>query len=83
MNEYTTNDVVIYPNPAKDMVNVTLNEDSENISWTLINMHGQVVKKMNEVSGSFEIDLNDVDKGIYFLNVSVDDKPIIKKIVVE
>lgn len=83
VNEYTTNDVVIYPNPAKDMVNVTLNEDSENISWTLINMHGQVVKKMNEVSGSFEIDLNDVDKGIYFLNVSVDDKPIIKKIVVE
>ena len=83
VNEYTTNDVVIYPNPAKDMVNVTLNENSENISWTLINMHGQVVKKMNEVSGSFEIDLNDVDKGIYFLNVSVDDKPIIKKIVVE
>lgn len=83
VNEYTTNDVVIYPNPAKDMVNVTLNEDSENISWTLINMHGQVVKKMNEVSGSFEIDLNDVDKGIYFLNVSVGDKPIIKKIVVE
>lgn len=83
VNEYTTSDVVIYPNPAKDMVNVTLNEDSENISWTLINMHGQVVKKMNEVSGSFEIDLNDVDKGIYFLNVSVDDKPIIKKIVVE
>lgn len=83
VNEYTTNDVVIYPNPAKDMVNVTLNEDSENISWTLINMHGQVVMKMNEVSGSFEIDLNDVDKGIYFLNVSVDDKPIIKKIVVE
>lgn len=83
VSEYTTNDVVIYPNPAKDMVNVTLNEDSENISWTLINMHGQVVKKMNEVSGSFEIDLNDVDKGIYFLNVSVDDKPIIKKIVVE
>ena len=83
VNEYTTNDLVIYPNPAKDMVNVTLNEDSENISWTLINMHGQVVKKMNEVSGSFEIDLNDVDKGIYFLNVSVDDKPIIKKIVVE
>ena len=83
VKEYTVSDVVIYPNPAKDMVNVTLNEDSENISWTLINMHGQVVKKMNEVSGSFEIDLNDVDKGIYFLNVSVGDKPIIKKIVVE
>ena len=33
VNEYTTNDVVIYPNPAKDMVNVTLNENSENISW--------------------------------------------------
>ncbi len=83
VQEYTVDDVTIYPNPAKDIVNVTLNENSGNVSWTLVNIQGQIVKKMNDMSSNFEIDLNDVDKGIYFLNVNVDGKPIIKKIVVE
>lgn len=77
------NDMTIYPNPADDVVYVTVNENSENVSWTLINMQGQIIRKMSDVSGNFEINLDDVDKGIYFLNVIVGGKPIIKKIVVE
>lgn len=79
----TINDMTIYPNPADDVVYVTVNENSEDVSWTLINMQGQIIRKMSDVSGNFEINLDDVDKGIYFLNVIVGGKPIIKKIVVE
>lgn len=79
----TINDVAIYPNPAKDVVYITLNENSENISWTLVNMQGQIVKKMDASTSNFEIELDNISKGVYFLNLSVEGKPMMKKIVVE
>ena len=83
MKEYTVNEVLIYPNPAKDVVYVTLDGNSENISWTLVNMQGQVVRMSDDVYGDFEILLDGVNKGIYFLNVTAGEKLIVKKIVVE
>lgn len=79
----TINDVAIYPNPAKDVVYITLNENSEKISWTLVNMQGQIVKKMDASTSNFEIELDNISKGVYFLNLSVEGKPMMKKIVVE
>ena len=75
--------MLIYPNPAKDVVYVTLDGNSENISWTLVNMQGQVVRMSDDVYGDFEILLDGVNKGIYFLNVTAGEKLIVKKIVVE
>lgn len=83
VKEYTVNEVLIYPNPAKDVVYVTLDGNSENISWTLVNMQGQVVRMSDDVYGDFEILLDGVNKGIYFLNVTAGEKLIVKKIVVE
>lgn len=83
VKEYTVNEVLIYPNPAKDVVYVTLDGYSENISWTLVNMQGQVVRMSDDVYGDFEILLDGVNKGIYFLNVTAGEKLIVKKIVVE
>ena len=83
LEEQSINRIDVYPNPAKDVLYVALNESSENISWTLVNMQGQVVRKSDDVSGDFEILLEGVNKGIYFLNVTVGEKLIIKKIVVE
>ena len=83
VEEQSANEVEIYPNPAKDVVYVSLNTDTSNVNWMLVNIQGQIVKKMNDVSSDFEIRLDDVNEGIYFLNVSVDEKPIVKKIVVE
>ena len=83
VEEHTINNIEIYPNPAKDVVYVILNNGAENVSWSLVNMQGQIVKRMENVSGNFEVKLEDVNKGIFFLNVLVDDKPMIKKIVVE
>ena len=73
----------MYPVPAKDVVYVSFSNDVENISWKLVNMQGQVIKKMDESTCDFEIDLDNINNGIYFLNVTVDDKLMVKKIVVE
>ena len=83
VDEQIFNGIEIYPNPAKDVLYVELNNNSENVSWTLVNMQGQIVRKSEGNSNDFEILLDNVNKGIYFLNVTVDDKLVVKKIVVE
>lgn len=83
VNEQSINDINVYPVPAKDVVYVSFSNDVENISWKLVNMQGQVIKKMDESTCDFEIDLDNINNGIYFLNVTVDDKLMVKKIVVE
>ena len=83
IDEHVLNGVDVYPNPAKDVVHVSIDDNIDNISWSLINMQGQVVKKSDEKAVRFDIKLEDVSKGIYFLNVIADEKPMVKKIVVE
>ena len=46
-------------------------------------MQGQVVRMSDDVYGDFEILLDGVNKGFYFLNVTAGEKLIVKKIVVE
>ena len=78
--EEELNVINVYPNPAKDVVSVTLNKEA---SWMLMNISGQIVKKSDKSSLDFEIDLKDVNSGLYFLNIIVDDNRIVRKIVVE
>ncbi len=83
VGEHNVDVIDVYPNPAKDVVYVNINQNIEKVSWTLLNMQAQIVKKSEATDPDFEITLDDINKGIYFLNVVVDEKPIIKKIVVE
>jgi hypothetical protein len=83
IDEQTAGNVMIYPNPAKDVINVELAERCENVSWTLVNVNGQVVKKSYEQYDSFVIKLDEINSGLYFLNLDIDGKQMMKKIVVE
>lgn len=83
VEEQIIGDMTIYPNPANDVLNVSFTEKYENINWILYNACGQIVKKSSEQTNSFEIKLNEINGGIYFLNLDIDGKQMMKKIVVE
>ena len=83
IDEQTSDNVMVYPNPTNDVIYVSLVDGFENVSWILYNVNGQVVKKSVEQSNVFEIKLSDLNCGFYFLNLDLDGKQIMKKIVVE
>ena len=83
VDEQTADNVMIYPNPANDVINVELAEKYEKVSWILVNVNGQVVKKSNEEYNNFVIKLDEINSGLYFLNLDLDGKQMMKKIVVE
>ena len=74
--------VNLYPNPASDKVIIEIAESSD-LQLNLMDMHGRVVKKASCFSQRIELDISDLDKGIYFLQVAKDKTLMSKKLIVE
>ncbi len=74
-------DINIYPNPAKEIVNITLPEDNAQID--IVNVLGQTVKSVNTTSANETISLEGMEKGMYFFCIRMQDKTITKKVIVE
>lgn len=80
VEENETNHISLFPNPASSTIYVVGADDFTNIEILLFNLQGQMVKN---VVNSLEINVEDVESGIYFIKVNCDGKQIIKKIVVD
>lgn len=70
----------IYPNPAKNFINVETMAEIDNID--IFNSLGQLVKRV--VGNKPEIEVSALSKGIYFLTITTTDNfSITKKVVIE
>ncbi len=78
--EISAENVSIFPNPASSVININGLNDFSNLEVNVVNLQGQVVKA---VVNSLEINVKDIESGIYFLNINCDGHKIIKRIVVE
>ena len=78
---FETDNINIYPNPAKEIVNITLPEDNAQID--IVNVLGQTVKSVNTTSANETISLEGMEKGMYFFCIKMHDKTITKKVIVE
>lgn len=66
--------ISIYPNPAKEVLNMNLNTSKHITSININNLVGQKIKTINVQKGvkSVAIPVNDLKKGIYFVRVFSD-----------
>ena len=81
--------VVVYPNPAKDILNVEFvnGDDNDAVTLQLVTMQGIVVSIQNvpDLKPGFNkatLDLRDLTNGAYMLKVMVGDKSETKKVIV-
>lgn len=70
----------VFPNPAKDYINIVTNAQS--YEYQLINSIGQVVMN-GTLNGNDQISLSNINKGMYFLKVVADGETTINKIIVQ
>jgi hypothetical protein len=59
------NPVAMYPNPAKDILNVVVKKPS---TFELFNMAGQLVKKQN-IEGAATVKVSDLNRGFYIAKI--------------
>jgi len=75
----TNNTFVLYPNPVDELLFITSKELIKSIS--LKNMLGQTLYELKVASFDSSIDVSNLDKGTYFLNLKTESKNSIKKII--
>ena len=71
------NKVTVYPNPANDVLNIQLGDDQSDI--VIYNSLGQVVRKVDALSGDVQINISDLQKGLYFVKINNEVLKVVKK----
>lgn len=79
----TANDIVVYPNPVADQVNINLEGISGAAVITITDAGGRQVLNNRSQAGSnlITIQTQSLSAGIYYINVTAEGTTIVKKIV--
>ncbi len=84
--DFNSGNFLLYPNPATDLVQVSLNTTSGNIeSIVIFDILGKIVKKVEAVnSNQTNINVSDLSSGVYMVEVATDNKvKQVKKLVIK
>jgi hypothetical protein len=77
------NNIVLYPNPAKNSINVNVASEVRLKSIAIYNPLGQLVKtfEASELSSSSSIEVSELKKGTYFMEINSNQGKTTKKFV--
>ena len=84
---FNKNDLLIFPNPAKDEVNIALkgNYDSESIKLAVLDFVGKEIINNSMVqreAGRIFINTSELSEGLYFIELSTENDRITKKLII-
>jgi hypothetical protein len=75
-------DVMAYPNPSSNVINIQLPDSADDVIITVFNFAGQKIYHSPTVSGQlFEIEIGDQPNGIYFIEVYTEYAKVLKKVM--
>ena len=81
INEDFANSLSLYPNPANSFVNISSEFEINNIKVT--NNLGQVVLEQNAKSNNVNLNVENLESGIYFININSNDKNTVLRFIKE
>jgi hypothetical protein len=82
--EVTKDFINLYPNPAKDYVNILFNDKTNsNCNVQIYNLSGEIVKGTIVQSGekSFPVYVGDINRGVYFIEINSENYRSVQKVV--
>ncbi len=82
VNEFKENQIAcdIYPNPVEDMLFLATEMNVKEI--TIYDIYGRTIRQqVNKTTGQQVIDVDDLENGIYFINIKTDKGNIVRRFV--
>jgi len=76
----------IFPNPAKDKLQIKCPDfKTENGTIEILSLYGKeiLIKEIVKGNENMEIDVNKLESGMYFCRVTVDNKSVTKKLIIQ
>lgn len=80
IEDISVTSINVFPNPAKDFLNVQFNEGSEYL-MEMIDMTGKLVKSQNIYNSEERIDISDISDGLYFIKVTYKTESFVCKFI--
>ena len=82
-NDFLTTNLTVYPNPTKNIINISNSLNAVVDTVVLTDLNGRVVKsqKINATEG--QVNVSELASGIYIMNVTTDQGTATKKIIKE
>jgi hypothetical protein len=82
-NKDNAGDVNLYPNPAKNLLNIALPTPNTNYSIKIFTSEGQLVKSVDIKAELSSIDISDFSKGFYLMKIIGPENVLTKKFMVD
>ena len=76
-SDFVSSKIAVYPNPAKDIINIS-SDELEIQSVVLNDINGRMVKSATNLS---QINISDLNNGIYFAEITTNEGKSTKKII--
>jgi hypothetical protein len=76
-------EVAIYPNPSSRFINIFSSESHVIKSIKLVNLLGETVWQSDEADNGYLINVSNFVKGTYLLMIEMDNRHIVKRVVIE
>lgn len=76
-------DYAIYPNPASDKITFESDNEQGNISIDIIDMMGKVVMTQDRQSDLFDIDISQLNAGVYLISMRINDQIVTSKRIIK
>ncbi len=76
----TSSNIAIYPNPAKNFLNISISDKQKIEKLTIYNLIGQIILDTKLINNT--IDLIDFPNGMYLLEVEINSKKIRRKLLI-
>lgn len=73
------NEIFVYPNPAKDQINVTISNGAKVEKVEVLDVFGRSLKTVD----SSNIMVSDMAKGVYIINISTSTRTYTQKVIIE
>ncbi len=84
LNEQSFSSILVFPNPAQNILNIYLNENLKIDVIELQNCIGESVWMKRNIflnNNLQSIDLNELSAGVYFLKIQMQDKSLVTKVI--
>ena len=81
VNEFLASNLVVSPNPARDIVRIASSENITVNTVSITDVNGRVIRTSNHSASTVEINISDLASGIYLMNINSDKGTAVKKIV--
>jgi len=74
LTELETIATQIFPNPADDNIQIKLDGNFSQVNVIIFDMDGRIVHQSTQTSGSFILNIEELNSGVYLLQIKMDDK---------